>query len=76
MEELETLKRRLSKIGIEISLVSNYPWIYLYRVNGKFVRVKYMSDHGFTLAYKPNKENKRIQLTNISKTFETIRKYL
>ena len=35
MDKLTTFKNRLSKIGIEITLSGNIPWIYLSSVNGK-----------------------------------------
>jgi hypothetical protein len=30
MEQLEILKKRLDKIGIDVEFVANFPWIYLY----------------------------------------------
>lgn len=73
MEELETLKRRLSKIGIDIEYAFNYPWIYLHKINGVLVDEKFLSDYGFTIAFYKRDFCRPI---DIEKTFETIRKYL
>jgi hypothetical protein len=34
MKEVEVFINRMKRIGIKLDLVSNIPWIYLYRVNG------------------------------------------
>lgn len=39
---------RLSKIGITIELVGNYPWLYLNKVNNVKITEKYKAEHGFT----------------------------
>ena len=37
MNEVEIFINRLKRIGIELELSSNYPWIYLEKVNGNQV---------------------------------------
>jgi hypothetical protein len=69
--ELETFIHRLKRIGIEIELVGNYPWIYLDRVNGIKVKEKLHSEHGFTLAFL-NKDDS-YKLTDTKKILEVIR---
>lgn len=39
---------RLAKIGIDIDLGGNYPWIYLDKINGTKVEGIFMANHGFT----------------------------
>ncbi len=39
---------RLTKIGIDVELTGNYPWVYLWKVNGVSVNKTYMAEHGFT----------------------------
>ena len=39
---------RLKKIGIDIKLSANYPWVYLNEVNGLRVGETFRADHGFT----------------------------
>jgi len=48
---INKLVRRLKKIGIDIELRANYPWIYLYKVNGIIVTEKFNANHGFTAFY-------------------------
>lgn len=75
MNELERLKIRLHKIGIDISMVSNFPWVYLYKINDKVVKDKFKSNYGFTIAFLSLVEEEP-KLTDLNKIFETIRKYI
>jgi len=70
-DKLSILKHRLSKIGIDITLSSNLPWVYLHEVNGKRVEELYMANHGFTIAFL----NREIKLTDLGEIFKVIRKY-
>lgn len=74
---LTILTLRLEKIGINIEFSGNYPWIYLDKVNGNKIKEKdyYFGNHGFTIAFLPSKLGKRMEITDISRTFEIIRKY-
>ena len=74
---INRLVPRLKKIGIEVQLFGNYPWIYLDSVNGNRIKKEdyYLGNHGLTIAFYPNKEGKVMQLNDIKKTFEIIRKY-
>lgn len=76
MEKLEILRKRLSKIGIDVVFVTNYPWIYLYKINNKLVKEKYMAEHGFTVAFLPVRRDIPFYFTNLSIIFKLIRKYL
>jgi hypothetical protein len=71
-DNLNKLRKRLKKIGIEIELAANLPWIYLYSVNGKRVEKEdWTANHGFTIAYY----NWSVELTDLSEIFRIIRKY-
>ena len=48
MQIIERFIRRMDKIGIDIGLVGNYPWVYLDTVNGKKVKGTFNAKHGFT----------------------------
>jgi hypothetical protein len=74
-EKLDSLYSKLQKIGIDIILGSNYPWIYLDYINGVRVKEKLDADHGFAIAFFPIKPGKKIKLNNIPETFKLIRKY-
>lgn len=77
MNVLDILINRLNKIGIEIVLAGNYPWIYLETVNGNRIKEEdfFYGNHGFTIAFLPTKLGKKMEITDIKKTFEVIRKY-
>jgi len=76
MDKIETFVKRLNKIGINIELSCNFPWIYIDKINGKLVTEKYCANHGFTLGFYPIKADQSIQFTNISEIFKLIRKYI
>lgn len=73
MNELVVLKNRLSKIGIEIELIGNIPWIYLTKVNNNIIdESDFTANHGFVIAWDRDK----IELDpNRKRIFEIIRKY-
>lgn len=66
---------RLNRIGIQVELIGNYPWIYLNTVNGNRVKERFLGNHGFTVAWYPVKSGEKIKLTDISEIFRIIRKY-
>ena len=66
---------RLKKIGIEVKLGGNYPWIYIEHINGKSVTETFQANHGFTLAFTPIKKGKEIEFTDITEIFKLIRKH-
>lgn len=74
---INRLVPRLKKIGIDVKLVGNVPWIYLEYINGNRVKKEdyYLGNHGFTIAFYPNKPGDVMEITDIGKTFKLIRKY-
>lgn len=74
---IDRLIPRLQKIGINIELSGNYPWIYLEKVNDHRVKEEdyFKGNHGFTIAFYPIRNGQKMELTDISKVFEIIRKY-
>jgi hypothetical protein len=75
MDKLEILVSRLDKIGIDIKLTGNFPWVYMESLNGKKVTEKHSSRYGFTIAYLPIRKSQEIKFVNISGMFKLIRKY-
>jgi hypothetical protein len=75
---INRLVPRLKKIGINVELVGNYPWIYLEKVNGNRIKKDdfYCGNHGFTIAFYPIRVGQTMELTDIRKVFEIIRKYI
>ena len=74
---INRLVPRLKKIGIEVQLSGNFPWIYLDYVNGNRIKKEdyYLGNHGFTIAFYPIKPGQTMELTDISRVFKIIRKY-
>ena len=72
---IERFIRRMDKIGIDIGLVGNYPWIYLDTVNGKKVKGTFMANHGFT-AFILNVNTGEHSLPHRRILFKKIRKML
>ncbi len=72
---LDRLVSRLQKIGIEVELTGNYPWIYLDKINGVRVTEKFQGNHGFTVAFLPIRNDQKMEITNIGEVFKIIRKY-
>lgn len=66
---------RMQKRGINLELSSNYPWIYLDKVNGVKVREKQHSEHGWTLAFISIKKEDRINFVNLKETLKLIKNY-
>jgi len=68
---LDTLVIRLKKIGIEVKIAGNYPWVYLYSINGKRVTEKHNANHGFNIAWL----HPEFQWDVTKEMFNLIRKY-
>jgi hypothetical protein len=75
-DKITIFVERLKKIGIEVKLAGNYPWVYLDEINGKRVIEKFQGNHGFTIAFLPIRENQELNFTDISEIFKLIRKYI
>ena len=74
---ITTLKNRLSKIGIEIEMSGNYPWIYLDKVNGNRIKQEdFTANHGFNIAWFGIKNDDKIKFAeDPKKIISLIRKY-
>jgi len=75
MNKLKQFIDRLQKRGVTVTLVSNYPWVYLATVNGKRVKEKFRAEHGFTVAFEPIEIGKELEFTDTTEIFKIIRKY-
>ena len=76
-DPLSTLVERMRRIGIEIELIGNYPWIYLHEVNGNHIREEdFTANHGFNIAWYGIRNGDGIRLAEDPKTIiALIRKY-
>lgn len=75
MEKIISFVNRMKRIGIDVTLVQNYPWVYIHKINGRLVKEVFMGNHGFTLIFLPIREGQKIEFTDIPRIFKLIRKY-
>jgi len=76
MTTINSFVNRLKKIGIEIKLFGNYPWVYLDSVNGVKITTKFEAEHGFTVFWRAIKSDQKDRIIDISTIFKEIRKAL
>lgn len=69
-------KRRLSNIGIEVTLVGNVPWVYLTEVNGIQVSEKFGGNHGFTAFYTAVRKDSVDRFSDRREVFAKVREVL
>lgn len=76
MTTITSFVNRLKKIGIEVSFVGNYPWVYLHTINDKKVKGTYLANHGFTVFFMSSKPGESCKITDITTIFNKIRETL
>jgi hypothetical protein len=76
MTTISSFCNRLNKLGINVELIGNYPWVYLDKVNGVKIKTKYLGNHGFTIFFKATKLVQADEITNIPLIFKTIREVI
>lgn len=70
---LERVTRRLEKIGVQVSFIGNYPWVYLREVNGIEVKEAKNAKHGYCVTYNHlDKRNLRFRKDLFNKIREVI----
>jgi hypothetical protein len=75
-DKIRVFVERLKKIGIEVKLVGNYPWVYIDEICGIKVKEKFAGNHGFTIIFLPVRtDTPPTNFTDIGETFKLIRKY-
>lgn len=74
-DKLTVFVDRLRKLGVEIKLVGNYPWIYIDKINGRKVTETFEGNHGFTIAFLPIRVGQDLHFTDIGEIFRLLRKY-
>ena len=77
LSKLYTFRERMEKLGIDVKLSSNIPWIYIDSVNGNRIQKEdyFCGNHGFTVGFHPVKLGEPFEFTDISMIFKLIRKY-
>jgi hypothetical protein len=75
-DKIKVFVERLKKIGIEVKLVGNYPWVYIDEICGIRVKERFEANHGFTLIFLPSRnDSPPSEFTDITEIFKLIRKY-
>lgn len=76
LEKLDIFISRMKKLGINIKIGSNFPWLYVDYINDKRVTEKFYAEHGFTIGFYPVKTDMTFEFLDISELFKLIRKYI
>ena len=76
-DKITRFVERLKKIGIDVKLSGNFPWVYIDEICGKKVTEKFEANHGFTLIFLPGRnDSPPSEFTDITEIFKLIRKYV
>ena len=75
-DKITRFVERLKKIGIDVKLSGNFPWVYIDEICGKRVTERFAANHGFTLIFLPGRNDSPVsEFTDITEIFKLIRKY-
>ena len=75
-DKIKVFVERLKKIGIDVKLLGNYPWVYIDEICGIKVKEKFEGNHGFTIIFLPvRNDSPPSEFTDIKEIFKLIRKY-
>ncbi len=75
-DKIKVFVERLKKLGIEVKLMGNYPWVYIDEICGIKVKERFEGNHGFTLIFLPPRlDSPPSEFTDITEIFKLIRKY-
>ena len=74
--KLKVFIERLKKLGIEVKLSGNFPWVYINEICGIRVTERFEANHGFTVMFLPGRnDSPPSEFTDITEIFKLIRKY-
>ena len=75
-DKLKVFVDRLNKIGIEVKLSGNFPWVYINEICGIRVTERFEANHGFTVMFLPGRnDSPPSEFTDITEIFKLVRKY-
>jgi len=76
IDKITVFVERLKKIGIDVKLSGNFPWVYIDEICGKRVTEKFVANHGFTIIFLPGRnDSPPSEFTDITEIFKLLRKY-
>ena len=73
---VQSFYERLKKIGISVELSGNFPWVYLYKINGVLVKERFKATHGFCCFYQSTSREGKDRFSDRREVFKTVRKYV
>jgi len=76
MNLIDKFVNRLNRIGIEVTLIGNYPWVYMDTINNKQVKENFQANHGFTVFYMPICKGHTVRFSDRQTVFRKIRSML
>jgi hypothetical protein len=75
-DKITVFVERLKKIGIDVKLSGNFPWVYITEICGIRVTERFVANHGFTIIFLPGRNDSPVsEFTDITEIFKLIRKY-
>jgi len=75
-DKLGVFVERLKKIGIDVKLSGNFPWVYISEIKGVRVKENFQANHGFTVMFLPGRnDSPPSDFTDIKEIFNLLRKY-
>jgi hypothetical protein len=75
-DKITRFVERLKKIGIEVKLQGNFPWVYIDEICGIRVTERFAANHGFTIIFLPGRnDSPPSEFTDITEIFKLIRRY-
>jgi hypothetical protein len=75
-DKITRFVERLKKIGIDVKLSGNFPWVYIDEIGGKRGTERFEANHGFTLIFLPGRnDSPPSEFTDITEIFKLVRKY-
>ena len=76
-DKITRFVERLKKIGIDVKLSGNFPWVYIDEICGIRVTETFAANHGFTLIFLPGRNDSPVsEFTDIEEIFKLVRKYV
>ena len=76
-DKITRFVERLKKIGIDVKLSGNFPWVYIDEICGIRVTETFAANHGFTLIFLPGRNDSPVsEFTDIEEIFKLVRKYI
>ena len=75
-DKLGVFIERLKKLGIEVKLSGNFPWVYINEICGIRVTERFAANHGFTVMFLPGRnDSPPSEFTDITEIFNSMMRF-